>query len=70
MDENNKKPASVSFLHSLKFVAWSFIGIRSKKGYQDDLSKVNPIHVVMVGFVTVVLVVIGLIGLVNWVVAK
>ncbi|MBC7916607.1 MAG: DUF2970 domain-containing protein [Rhodoferax sp.] len=59
-----------SLLGSLKVVAWSFAGIRSRKGSQDDLSKVNPMHVVLVGFVSVVLIVVGLIALVNWVVAK
>jgi hypothetical protein len=59
-----------SFLQSLKLVAWSFAGIRSRKGNQDDLAKVNPMHVVLVGFVSVLLIVVGLIALVNWVVAK
>ena len=59
-----------SFMHSIKLVAWSFLGIRSKKGYQDDLARVNPVHVVLVGIVSVLIIVIGLIGLVNWVVAK
>jgi hypothetical protein len=69
-DEPQDKSTSVSLLQSLKFVAWSFVGIRSKKGYQEDLSKVNPIHVVMVGLVSALVIVIALIGLVNWVVAK
>lgn len=64
------KTAKVSLLQSLKFVAWSFIGIRSKKGYQEDLTKVNPIHLVAVGLLTALVIVIGLIGLVHWVVAK
>ena len=59
-----------SFMRSLKLVAWSFAGIRSRTGYQDDLSKVNPMHLVLVGFVSVLLIVVGLIALVNWVVAK
>jgi len=59
-----------SFLHSIKLVGWSFLGIRSKQGYQDDLSRVNPLHVVLVGIVSVLILVVGLIGLVNWVVAK
>ena len=58
------------FMHSVKVVAWSFVGIRSKQGYQDDLSRVNPLHVVLVGLVSVLLIVVGLIGLVNWVVAR
>jgi len=59
-----------SVLRSLKLVAWSFLGIRSSEGYRDDLSKVNPLHVVVVGIVCALVLVVGLIGLVNWVVAK
>jgi hypothetical protein len=55
---------------SVKLVAWSFLGIRSKAAYQDDLAKVNPMHVVAVGLVGALLLVVGLISLVNWVVAK
>ena len=63
-------PQSGSFMHSIKLVAWSFLGIRSKKGYQEDLARVNPVHVVLVGIVSVLIIVVGLIGLVNWAVAK
>jgi len=62
--------APTSALRSIKLVAWSFLGIRSKRAYQDDLSKVNPMHVVAVGLVGVLLLVVGLITLVHWVVAK
>ncbi|MFM2051835.1 MAG: hypothetical protein RL682_2326 [Pseudomonadota bacterium] len=59
-----------SMFRSMKLVAWSFLGIRSRAGYQDDLAKVNPMHVVLVGIVGALLIVVGLISLVNWVVAK
>ena len=59
-----------SFLGSIKLVAWSLLGIRSRKGHQEDFAKVNPMHVVLAGFVAVLLIVVSLIGLVNWVVAK
>ena len=71
--DNDQQPAHVqrtSFVRSIKLVAWSLLGIRSRTGYQDDLAKVNPVHVVLVGFVAVLLFVVSLIGLVNWVVAK
>ena len=51
-------------------MAWSFLGIRSKQGYQQDLAKVNPLHVLLVGVVAALILVGLLIGLVNWVVAK
>jgi hypothetical protein len=59
-----------SVWRSVKLVAWSFLGIRSNRAYQEDLAKVNPMHVVLVGLVAVLLLVVGLITLVNWVVAK
>jgi hypothetical protein len=58
-----------TFLTSVKLVAWSFLGIRSSKGYRDDLSKVNPLHVVLVGLVAAVLLVVSLISLAKWVVS-
>jgi hypothetical protein len=61
--------ASPSVWRSVKLVAWSFLGIRSKSGYQEDLSKVNPMHVLVVALVGVLLLIVGLISLVNWVVA-
>ena len=57
-----------SFLRSIKVVAWSFIGIRSSAGYRDDLAKVNPLHVVLVGLVGALLLIVGLMSLVEWVV--
>lgn len=68
-DESNKLP-SASWLRSVKLVAWSFLGIRSRAGYQDDLAKVNPMHVVAVGLVGALLLVLALIGLASWVVSK
>lgn len=59
-----------SVLQSIKLVAWSFLGIRSKSAYQNDLASVNPLHVVMVGIVGVLVIVVSLIALVNWVVTK
>lgn len=65
-----KVPAKASFLHSVKLVAWSFLGIRSNKGYRDDLAKVNPMHVVVVGIMGALLLVVILISLAKWAVAS
>lgn len=59
-----------SFWRSVKLVAWSFLGIRSRSGYEEDLAKVNPMHVVAVGLVGGLMLVMGLIGLATWVVGK
>ena len=70
MAAENGKVATSSFLRSVKLVAWSFLGIRSRAGYEDDLAKVNPMHVVAVGLIGGLLFVVGLIGLATWVVGK
>ncbi len=67
--KDNVVPAQ-SFWRSVKLVAWSFLGIRSRSGYEEDLAKVNPMHVVAVGLVGGLMLVMGLIGLATWVVGK
>jgi hypothetical protein len=56
-----------SLLHTVRAVAWSFIGIRKNSEYQKDLARVNPLHVVLVALVAVALLVAGLAALVHWV---
>jgi len=68
MEDVPSKPRSL--WRSIKLVAWSFLGIRSSKGYSEDLSKVNPMHVVLAGLVGALFLVLMLIGLVRWVVGS
>ena len=73
MSEANAVAGNVarpSFLRSLKTVAWSFIGIRSRAGFEEDAAKVNPLHVLLAGIITVLGLVVSLIGLATWVVGK
>ena len=73
MSESNPIPSIVarpSLLRSLKTVAWSFIGIRSRAGFEEDAAKVNPLHVLLAGVISVLFLVVSLIGLATWVVGK
>jgi hypothetical protein len=56
-----------SLWDTVKAVLWSFIGVRRRSDFQDDVAKLNPLHLVVVGFVMALLFVLGLILLVNWV---
>jgi hypothetical protein len=58
----------MSVLRTVRTVLWSFVGIRKKSEYEEDLGKANPFHIIAVALVAVVLFVVGLISLVNWVV--
>jgi hypothetical protein len=57
-------------LRTVKTVLWSFIGIRKKSEYEEDLGKANPFHIIAVALVAVALFVVGLIAVVHWVVQK
>ena len=54
---------------TVKAVAWSFLGVRKGSGFQEDISKLKPYHIIAVGLVGGILFVLFLIGLVNWIVA-
>jgi amino acid transporter len=60
----------MNFLRTIKAVLWSFIGIRKRSGYEEDLGKLNPFAVIAVALVLVALFVTGLITLVHFVTAK
>jgi len=57
-----------SLLRTVRAVAWSLIGLRKGSEYQQDVEKINPLHIIVVGLMAVFLLVISLIALVNWVV--
>lgn len=62
--------SEVSFFRAVQAVLWSFIGIRKNSAGQEDMAKLNPFHVVVVGLCLALIFVLGLIALVNWVVAQ
>jgi amino acid transporter len=60
----------LSFFRAVQAVLWSFIGIRKNSDGQEDMAKLNPFHVIVVGLCLALIFVLGLIALVNWVVAQ
>ena len=59
-----------SLVRTIKAVLWSFVGLRSRGAYEEDVAQLNPVHVVLVGLVGVVFFVGSLILLATWVVGK
>ena len=68
--DGRKPVASGLFWSSIKMVGWSFFGIRKKSGSEEDMARVNPFHIIVVGIGIAFIFVVGLIVLVSWVVAK
>jgi Protein of unknown function (DUF2970) len=59
---------SASFGQTIKAVAWSFLGIRKRAGYENDIQKLNPVHLVIAGLLAAAVFVGSLIVLVRWIV--
>ena len=62
-------PTVISFWRSMRAVAWSFFGIRKSSASQQELTRVNPFHVILAGLILTLALVLGLVALVRWVTA-
>ncbi len=59
-----------SFWQTMQAVAWSFFGVRRSAEYERDVSRLNPVHVVIAGLIGAALFVAALVLLVNWVIGS
>ncbi|MBX3607559.1 MAG: DUF2970 domain-containing protein [Piscinibacter sp.] len=59
-----------SFAQTLRAVAWSFFGVRKGADYERDVSRLNPVHVVIAGVLGAILFIVVLVLLVNWVIGS
>jgi amino acid transporter len=57
----------MNLLRTIRAVLWSFVGIRKRSEYEEDLGKLNPFAIIAVALCAVALFVGGLIALVHWV---
>lgn len=61
-------PGSPSAWRTVKAVAWSFVGLRGRQGFDQDTQQLRPLQLVAGGLVGVFLFVGALALLVNWIV--
>jgi len=59
-----------SLLQTMRAVAWSFFGVRKGADYENDVQKLNPVHVVIAGIVGALLFIAALVLLVRWVISS
>jgi hypothetical protein len=63
-------PPKKSLWRTVKAVAWSFVGLRTRGDYEEDVKNLNPLHIIAVALVGVFIFVVALVLLVNWMVAR
>ena len=72
MSEDLKRLAQrkLNFFQTLKAIAWAMFGVRKGTGYQEDIEKLNPVHLVIAGLLFGVLFVVSLVTIVSLVLSS
>jgi hypothetical protein len=68
LKEAVRRPATP--LQTLRAVAWAFFGVRRAGGLEQDVEKLNPLHLVLAAVTGAVLFVLALMLLVRWVLSS
>jgi hypothetical protein len=66
MAQNPRK--KISLWRTTKAVAWSFVGLRARGDYEEDIKNLSAIHIIVFSLIGVFAFVVALVLLVNWVV--
>lgn len=59
----------LNFFQTLKAVAWGFLGVRKGKGYSEDTSTLNPVHLILAGLLAAAAFVIILAMSARWIIS-
>jgi hypothetical protein len=60
-------PRKGTLWQTFKAVGWSFFGVRKSSAFEDDIAKLHPLQIIVVGLVAALLFVVLLILFVHWV---
>ncbi len=63
-------PRDASLGQTAKAVFWSFFGVRRRADYESDATRLNPVHVILMGVVAAAVFVFVLLAIVKWVVSQ
>lgn len=51
MDNEKQKQENRSFLSTMAAIAWSFVGLRRRKDFEEDVGRLNPLYVIIAGLI-------------------
>lgn len=68
LKEAVQRKASIG--QTLSAVAWSFFGVRRGRDHENDMARLNPVHVIIAGVLGAAVFVLMLVLLVRWVVSS
>ncbi len=67
---STQKTQKASLWRTVKAISWSFIGLRGRGAFEEDVKNLKPIHIITVGLIGLFVFVAALALLVNWVVVS
>jgi Protein of unknown function (DUF2970) len=59
-----------SLRQTISAVAWSFFGVRRGRDHEQDMARLNPVHVIIAGVLGAALFVFVLVLVVRWVISS
>ncbi|MFG6414855.1 DUF2970 domain-containing protein [Roseateles sp. DC23W] len=68
LKEAVRRPASLR--QTISAVAWSFFGVRRGRDHENDMARLNPVHVIIAGVLGAAVFVLMLLLLVRWVISS
>ncbi|MFN3304581.1 MAG: DUF2970 domain-containing protein [Roseateles sp.] len=68
LKEAVQRKASIG--QTLSAVAWSFFGVRRGRDHENDMARLNPVHVIIAGVLGAAVFVLMLVLLVRWVISS
>jgi hypothetical protein len=60
----------LSFFQTLKAVLWAMFGVRKGSNYQEDIAKLNPVHLIVAGILLTVFFVVSLVKIAGWAISQ
>ena len=59
----------LNFFQTLRAVLWAMFGVRRGAGWREDVARLNPVYVIVIGLLFGVIFVTSLVFLAGWVVS-
>ncbi|RZJ09428.1 MAG: DUF2970 domain-containing protein [Rubrivivax sp.] len=69
-DFKNAVGRKASFGQTISAIAWGFFGVRRGRDHENDVAKLNPVHVIIAGLLGAALLVLVLVLLISWVISS
>jgi len=62
-DPQKSRDQYLGFFALLREITWSFLGVRSKKGYEETFAKARPRDIVLVGILATLVFILVLVSI-------